>query len=822
MAAPLDKQVMQGIPPATPAQSAQPQGGTRGRGRGRWQRLPYRSSDAVSTLSPGRRQVTPRQQQTAMTSAMTSGGPPRTVAPVKPVAGQSLTIKGPSQCKFDELAEVLSRAVCITHISTDTEKNSDSLRAEHTTRHNQLFQDCLKLPDLGNHGEYGVPLALNLLDPELLGETQRSQLQAMKEYLSRCGTVGGSIEDILSEMSGIADSRPLEVMPEIARLYRQWRPLLTRPQLEQLAKVYRKILPAVLEQCQLMSDTVPIATERYFQKTVMLFLDIQYYGLTADKSAELKSLVEDTVHKVLTYSIMNLKRGELSVHGATAYRHQIQYCLDRGGLNTPQGQRLNTLVAFTEAKAVKPEAERAQALCSELEALLKAGSTYVALTRCIDCMRQQPEQWSGPQHSHHYGYLKRALKGQLASLCLQLSQQGINTATVQRIQTLLDLLKELKEAPWLVGHQNSCTLNALHALASDHITPQFAPPSDSDYPPRQKGVCEVSEAELQQILAVKYYKNNFHKRVVIRREVHLTEAQQWLELLNKRFSSQALSGMGARDKYRLEGLYNDSMSLVINDIFRKMELARVMGDRSRECMGKIAVYVVDQLFPLLNHLGSTEIKKRYEVLIHVLYPLYLTPLSSVIAGEMWLPCADRNIHKLKQLFAETHKVSALYSSSTLNYLTSHFFNAFPYQPLQIIESRLYSGSVQIVNDMLLEFEEMVLDKQFFYFSKDATEACKGAIMAIDLVLVRLNVLACQDSINWGPIQQRFLKKYYATGFSNRPIITPVPFMQPPMPVYSLQGQGFVPSPATSFLGHPPLHGAVSTNEPQKQAPGKKR
>ena len=564
----------------------------------------------------------------------------------------------------------------------------------------------------------------------------------------------------------LADTTPAVAITHIARVYQQWRPLLSKEQLAQLAAAYRKILPAMLEQCQSLSASSPQHAAAYFQNCVILHLDLLADGLAPGQCTTLQEQISTTANQVLTNYLMQQKDGSLQMPLAITFHCLVQYCLELGGLEKSAAQQLCTLIAQKAAEAEKSTQEQEQAFSAELERLLKAGDNQTALALCIHCLRRQAGLWNNVNCRNHYTYLKKALKGELACLCLQLGKQGLNQATVERINKVLNSLQELKDSPWLIGRKNCCTLNTLATLASPETQPSSSSTSSQPKTPEASAATcspEVSEAEWQKHLTQPNYSETFRQRMKGNREQQLPEARRWLEFLTQRYAPGSVPAFQTNESDALFMVFSGTACVLITALFKKAGSVSAEDENFHKNMEEVTGDMLTLIHPLAYTNSLKYLKDNYKNLRGFIHKRYLKPLITDIRSEDSPDNKHSDLSRLQRLFAEAHRVIPLYDQRDRNSLCLAFTRIFQCDPEKICRN-LHSDDSTYVKKGLKELEELVLDRQHFYSRDASPKGHRCATTALRAAQTRLRELVENDQRTWEPVKNKFLQKLYTTHF----------------------------------------------------------
>ncbi|MTI13892.1 hypothetical protein [Sansalvadorimonas verongulae] len=374
---------------------------------------------------------------------------------------------GPITAALDarEVERALSLAVYLSYVPAGPDQMPERERKALQECHSRLVAECKMLPLSGNDGAVGLPLALALLNNNLLSPKDLQSIQDMRQQAFESEGLHLQFDKDIKTITEQAQARPLDAMAFVNALYLQYRSLFNCQQLEKLADCFRAVVPGVLEHCQALAVEKPRDAGGLLERNLFHCLELLPHAPSGDRE-QLRALQKQVSHSIchiFTENLMMISDGRLEIKTAGAHMQLIHYSHGLGVLSKRHASVLQKLVEQKKTPTQEIPGKAAQ-VKADLEALLQAGQCYEALRVCMEYANKDPVVWNGKRSSELFGCMKRALKGELACLCLQLGPQGLNPDMVDRINTLFNLMGEFRNSPWLIGRDSFCTLNYLRVL----------------------------------------------------------------------------------------------------------------------------------------------------------------------------------------------------------------------------------------------------------------------------------------------------------------------------------------------------------------------
>ncbi len=406
---------------------------------------------------------------------------PESAASIAVMSVSSRPMLNQSQASFppDPVSSALRKGDIALALSEATYMNNHPVRSNKFTKesrdglessHASLIHSCMAQQQLAGAGDvFGVPMAMYLINTRLISNDSFKYLQTLKTSL--CQEEGECGQETLSADLGniqiLADQAPLEAIDEISRVYRMWRPVLPRTTLNQLAEAYRKVLPAMLTECEQIMVEDPAEAEFYFRSYVVLHLELLACGSSPEECQDVKSKVGAMAYKVF-HKNLSLESGRTVLRSSTVEDLLlIKHCANWEVLCPDAVRELNQLI---QRKGIERESVKGKSqLNKELIQLLSNGKNQEALRLYCQKAKESPDLLMVASYFELNRHMKRALGGELACLCLQISREGVTLENAQHIQSIIGLLGKWVEMPWITGVKSWATLNALRVLVSERF-----------------------------------------------------------------------------------------------------------------------------------------------------------------------------------------------------------------------------------------------------------------------------------------------------------------------------------------------------------------
>ncbi len=361
----------------------------------------------------------------------------------------------------------LSQAAYMGAASCKRKHFTGNYIAQQQQSHASLITFCTQQPEEGEGATFGVPLALNLINPRLLDSGSLECIQSMKAFLCQDEGVAGS-ETLSAEFKDIqtlAEQAPLETLHKISEVYRIWRPVLPTQMLTQMAEAYRQVLPAVLAECETIMAEDPLEAEIYFQSFVIQHLELLGLGSSAGECRDVKNKVGALAYKVF-HKKLSLVADE-TVHRSFTVEDILlaKHCENLGLIYAKDTKVLNKLIL--RKSVMGTSVKEASKLEDKFIRLLENGHNQEMLEFYCQYAEENPDLLAVRNPSNLHRYMKRALRGELACLCFQIGHEGVTRKNVERIQVIIGQLGRWVEMPWVIGMEPCATLNALRHLVSE-------------------------------------------------------------------------------------------------------------------------------------------------------------------------------------------------------------------------------------------------------------------------------------------------------------------------------------------------------------------